>query len=340
MRSARKPTLSDVARRAGVSSATASYILNDHSTQMRIAPDTQARVRQAAADLNYRPNLAARSLRTASTRTVGMISDFLAGGHFASQMITGATAAARARDHVIVVGESGGDPDLESLLIEEMLDRRVDGIIYATVATTEIQAPALLEQQRVVLLNCVDRSAGHSAVVPDEYQGGRSAAEQLLAGDVRGEIHAVGEEPAGGVTAGWLRMDGLRDGLRAGGRAIESEISCDWSVPAAYDAVHAFLTEGSRPGSLVCLNDRIAMGAYQALTAHGLLVGEDVSVVSFDGSDLARWLRPELTSIVLPYAELGSRAVELLLATGPIRTGVLRLPMSVSLGGSVRAGRA
>ena len=340
MRSSRKPTLSDVAQRAGVSSATASYILNDRSAQMRIAPETQERVRRAAIELDYRPNPAARSLRTASTRTVGMISDFLASGHFASQMITGASNAARARDHVIVVGESGGDPELESLLIEEMLDRRVDGVIYATVATKEIQVPPILEHQRTVLLNCVDRSACVSAVVPDEYQGGRSAAEELLSGDIHGEIHVVGEEPTPGVTARWLRMDGLRDGLRGGGAAVASEIACDWAAPAAYEAVNAFLDSHDRPGALVCLNDRIAMGAYQALAERRLSVPDDVSVVSFDGSDLARWLRPQLTSMVLPYAELGSRAVELLLGEGPLGTGVERLPMPIARGGSVRARRA
>jgi len=338
--SPRKPTLSDVAQRAGVSSATASYILNDRSTQMRIAAETQARVRRAAVELGYRPNPAARSLRTASTRTVGMISDFLAGGHFASQMITGASQAARAQDHVIVVGESGGDAELESLLIEEMLDRRVDGILYATEATKEIRIPPVLERQRTVLLNCVDRSAAVSAVVPDEYQGGRSAADAVLAGDIRGEIHVVGEEPTAGVTARWLRMDGLQDGLRAGGAEVAGEIACDWAVRPAYEAVEAFLASGARPGALVCLNDRIAMGAYQALAAHELSVPDDVSVVSFDGSDLARWLRPELTSVVLPYADLGSRAVELLLGPDPLGGDVQRLPMLVSHGGSVRSRRA
>ena len=336
MDSARKPTLSDVAQRAGVSSATASYILNDRSTQMRIAAETQERVRRAAVELGYRPNPAARSLRTASTRTVGMISDFVAGGHFASQMITGASNAARALDHVIVVGESGGDPELESMLIEEMLDRRVDGILYATVATKEIRIPAVLQRQRTVLLNCVDRSAAVSAVVPDEYQGGRSAAEAVLAGDVCGEIHVVGEEPTAGVTARWLRMDGLRDGLRAGGAQVAGEIGCDWAVQPAYDAVEEFLASGARPGALVCLNDRIAMGAYQALADHGLTIPDDVSVVSFDGSDLAGWLRPELTSVVLPYADLGTRSVQMLLQPGPLAAGVLRLPMPMSHGASVR----
>lgn len=340
MRSPRKPTLNDVARRAGVSPATASYILNDQSAQMRIALDTQVRVRKAAVELAYRPNPAARSLRTASSRTVGMISDFLASGHFASQMITGASQAARDQDHVIVVGESGGDPEVESLLIEEMLDRRVDGILYATEATKEIRIPPVLEHQRTVLLNCVDRSANLSAVVPDEYQGGRSAAEELLAGGVHGAIHVVGEEPTTGVTARWLRMDGLRDGLRGGGAKVAGEIACEWAVPAAYEAVDAFLGSSPPPGALVCLNDRIAMGAYQALAEHGHTVPGDVSVVSFDGSDLARWLRPRLTSIALPYAELGSRAVEMLLVDAPPSTGVERLPMPVLRGGSVRARRA
>jgi LacI family transcriptional regulator len=340
VRASRKPTLSDVAQRAGVSSATASYILNDRSTQMRIAPDTQARVRQAAAELNYRPNLAARSLRTASTRTIGMISDFVAGGQFASQMITGASASAWSRDHVIVVGESGGDPVLEGLLIQEMLDRRVDGIVYAALVTSELRVPETLRQQRAVLLNCVDRSASHPSVVPDEYQGGRAAADELLAGDIEGEIHVVGEHPSVGGIAGRLRFDGLRDGLRVGGTTVAGEIHCEWGVRPAYDAVHAFLAGGARTGAMVCLNDRVAMGAYQALAEFGLRVPDDVSVVSFDGSDLARWLRPELTSIMLPYAELGSRAVELLLSDGALGTGVQRLPMPVSRGGSVRAGRA
>jgi len=307
---------------------------------MRIAPGTQARVRTAAAELSYRPNPAARSLRTASTRTIGMITDLVAGGQFASQMIMGVSATARRLEHVVVVGESGGDPELEGLLLEEMLDRRVDGIVYATLVTAEITIPDALRQQRAVLLNCVDRSASLPAVVPDEYQGGHAAADALLAGGILDGIHVVGEHPNVGGIAGRLRYDGLRDGLRAGGAELAADVLCEWAVSPAYDAVLAFLDNGCRARAMVCLNDRVAMGAYQALGDHGLCVPEDVSVVSFDGSDLAQWLRPPLTSIVLPYAELGSRAVELLLGTGPLGTGVERLPMPVSRGDSVRTRRA
>jgi LacI family transcriptional regulator len=332
----RKSTLSDVARRAGVSATTASYILNGRSAQMRISPATQDRVLKAAADLSYRPNPSARSLRTSTTRTVGVISDLVAGGSFASQMLTGASAAARMLAHLIVIGESQGDPHLEALLVEEMLDRHVDGIIYATMVTAEVSVPRPLRQQRVVLLNCVDRATDLPAVLPDEYEGGRTAVAELLAGDVPGEIHVVGELAGDeGSLAGPLRRDGITDALRKAGRELAGVLSCPWEVEAAFDAVDAFLEHGGHASGLVCLNDRVALGTFQALAEHGLAVPRDVSVVSFDGSELAGWLRPRLTSVAIPYADLGARAVEMLLDTKHRGPSVVRVPMPVARGKSV-----
>lgn len=332
----RRVTLSDVAELAGVSTTTASYILNGRSDEMRIAVATQERVRRAAVDLNYRPNPSARNLRTATTHTVGVITDLVAGGPFASQMITGASVSARSQNHYLVIGESQGDVELEDLLIGEMLDRRVDGIVYAKVVTAQIDVPDVLRNQRAVLLNCFDRSARLPAVVPDEYEGGRAASAAVLDGGITAGIHVVGDRPLGGAIAGPLRFDGIRDGLRASHAAVASEIPCGWSVREAFEAVSAFLDSGHRPEALICMNDRIAMGTYQALGEHGLRIPGDVSVVSFDGSDLAEWLRPMLTSVVVPYAELGARAVDILL--GDHRdAGTLRVPMPVAPGRSVRA---
>jgi LacI family transcriptional regulator len=78
------------------------------------------------------------------------------------------------------------------------------------------------------------------------------------------------------------------------------------------------------------------MGAYQALAVHGLRVPDDVSVVSFDGSELAGWLRPEVTTVALPHAELGALAVHTLLGPDPAGAGLIRVPMTVSYGGSIR----
>ena len=335
----RRVTLSDVATQAGVSATTASYILNGRSDEMRIALATQERVRRAAVDLNYRPNPSARNLRTSTTQMVGVLSDMVAGGQFASPMITGASIAARSADHYLMIGESQGDVEVEARLLEEMLDRRVDGIVYAKVVTAEIELPEVLRNRPVVLLNCVDRRAQAPAVVPDDYGGGRTAAAQLLDGGYREGIHVVGDRPAGGAIAGPLRYDGIRDELGAAGTAIASEIECNWAVPDAFEAVTAFLDAGHHPEALICMNDRIAMGTYQALADHGLRVPDDVSVVSFDGSTLAEWLRPAVTSVALPYVELGACAVEHLLGD-PAEVGVTRVPMPVLPGHSVRiAGR-
>ncbi len=137
----RTATLRDVATSAGVSRTTASYILNGRADEMRIASATVARVRAVVAELDYRPNRTARSLRTRRTATVGLISDQIAGQQYGSSMLTGASEAAREMQHVVVMGESGGDPELERLLIEEMRERDVDGVVFATRTARTVRLP-------------------------------------------------------------------------------------------------------------------------------------------------------------------------------------------------------
>ena len=146
--------LADVAAEAGVSATTASDILNGRADEMRIAPTTVAKVQAAVAHLGYRPNRSARSLRTRRSATVGLISDQIAGEQYGSSMLTGASLAARELDHLVVMGESGGDPELERLLIEEMLERDVDGVVYATRTARTVRLPEGLRGVRSILLNC------------------------------------------------------------------------------------------------------------------------------------------------------------------------------------------
>ena len=178
---AKRATLTDVARLAGVSVTTASYILNGRTTQMRISDDTAAKVRVAMEQLDYRPNRSAQNLRRSRTQTIGVISDFVASGAFATQMLTGASAAARALDHLLVIGETLGDPAVEELLIRELVDRQVDGIVYLTVAASLVTVPEALRERPTVLLNCRDDDHDLPAVLPDDEAGGRAAAQHLLA---------------------------------------------------------------------------------------------------------------------------------------------------------------
>ncbi|MFN8194324.1 MAG: LacI family DNA-binding transcriptional regulator [Nocardioidaceae bacterium] len=336
MKTKRKVTLSDVATRAGVSATTASYILNNRSAEMRISAEAEARVRRAAVELAYRPNRSARSLRTSKTKTFGLLSDTVASGQFASQMLIGASAAARESDHLLVIGESEGDPTLEDRLIDEMLDRQVDGLVYATLVACEIALPARLRDRNVVLLNCMDPEAALPVVLPDDLQGGRTAAQLLVDAGLGDRVHVVGLDPNPRASAGPLRFRGIEETLAAAGSTVAGVVPTDWSVVPAFEAMDAWLTSGERPTALICLNDRIAMGTYQALAAHGLSVPHDVSVVSFDGSNLATWLRPSLVSVTIPFAELGASAVRMLMEPPAPAERVRRLPMPLLAGESVR----
>jgi LacI family transcriptional regulator len=328
-------TLADVAALAKVSVTTASYVLNGRAEQMRISAEATERVRAAAVELSYRPNRVARNLRTATTSTIGVISDHVASGAYASRMLTGAATAARGSDRLLMIGESEGDRLVEATLIEEMLDRQVDGIVYATRTHSRVAVPASLQNHPLVLLNCVDTEGVHPAVVPDEVAGGRLAATTLIEAGLGAHIHVIGEDPAPNAIAGPLRLQGLQSRLAEAGHSLAGIVRCAWDVLPAHAAVSTWLADGARPSALVCLNDRIAMGTYQALAERGLEIPVDVSVISFDGSELATWLRPELTSVALPFAELGARAVEILIQADLATAGVTRVPMPLRAGASV-----
>lgn len=330
----RRPTLRDVAERAGVSRTTASYALAGRSVEMRISAETAGRVVAAATELGFRPDRTAQSLRTRRTRTIGLISDYVAYGEFAGRMLAGASAASRARDHLVVIGESEGDPELERRIIEELLERGVDALIYATLACRQITAPETLQNVPSVLLNCFDPDAALPAVIPDDEAGGRSAARIVLAAGTAERTLIVGTEHDGITVAGERRIAGIRAEFAAASIGVFGHLDCAWDVADAYRAVSLALREPVAPTALICLNDRVAMGAYEALEAVGLHPRRDIAVVAFDGSNLARWLRPPVTSVAIPFDELGAIAVSLLLEPRT-EAQVVEVPMPIAEGASV-----
>jgi LacI family transcriptional regulator len=327
-------TLRDVADRAGVSRTTASFVMTGRR-DMRISADAEERVRQAARELNYRPNLVARSLRTNHSQTIGLISDVIATESFAGEVVRGSLATAVLNEHLMFIGETEGDTEVEQRLVQDMLDRGVRGFLYGAMYTRTATLPAILRGHPVVLLNCVTRGRGHAMVVPDEREAGRTAATALLDAGHRDSIVVVGEMPAH-VIAAKERDEGIRQALEAAGAAPPENLDCLWWPEPARAAVTAYLRDGGPATAFIALNDRVALGIYQALAATGRSVPGDASVVSFDDSDLAAWLDPPLTSVAIPYFELGRRAVELLLDDDR-PAGAHRVPMPLRARGSVAA---
>lgn len=330
-----RPRLLDVARLAGVSRTTASFVMTGRDEELRIAPATRDRVRAAADELGYRPNLAARALRTKSTHTVALVSDSITTERYAGEFVRGALEAALARQHLLVIAETAGDPHTETVLLRGLDDRQIDGLVYASLFTKPVTPPA--GSRPVVLLNCLSDPLVGPAVVPDEVGGGRNAARALLDAGHRAGIHLVGETPAH-VYAAHERATGIRAELAAEGAALAGSVDCAWWPQHAYRGVSALLGR-ARPRALICLNDRVAMGTYQALADAGLSIPGDVSVVSFDDSDLAGWLRPGLTSVALPHHAMGRLATDLLI-DGDRRPHVRRIAMPLRARGSIAPPRA
>lgn len=328
----KRVTLADVARRAGLSSTAASMILNGRP-DTRLSQDAHDRVIHAAAELGYRPNLTARGLRTQRTDTIGFISDVVATTRFASGLIKGALDNAHAAGHVLLVLETAGEPQREAEAVEAVLDRQVDGVIFATMRSRELYVPPVPDGTRVVLLNATNEQHPVS-VLPDEYAGGRAAIELLAEAGHREGILLLGHdaEKERGLFRSMTvarRIAGIRDAMAERSLAFLAEESIWlWEPQNGYAAMTKLIKRHGRAlKAIVALNDRLAFGAYQALTEAGLAVPGDVSIVSFDNDELAAYMRPGLTTIALPHEAMGRAAVDAVL--DPDRTGEILVPMPV-----------
>jgi LacI family transcriptional regulator len=333
MTTTRRVTLADVARRAGLSTSAASMILNGRP-DTRLSKDAHDRVNRAAAELGYRPNVAARSLRVDKTQTIGFVSDTVATTRFASGLIKGALAAAEQAGHVILLTETSGDHSRETDAIEALLDRQVDGIVFATTRARDLFIPDLPGNTPVVLLNAINEHYATS-VLPDEERGGRAAVALLADAGHRDGIvllghNAVQEKDVFRSTTVARRLAGIRAEMKDRGLSFEREESMwEWEPHNGYAAVNALLDETPHLRALVCLNDPLAFGAYQALAERGLHVPEDVSLVSFDNDEIASYLRPGLTTIGLPHEEMGALAVQLLLGGAKQEEHLVEMPVII-----------
>lgn len=288
-------TLAQVAERAGVSRSAASFVLTGRTDQ-RLSQETAERVKAAAKELGYRPNLTAKALRTGRTGTVALVSDFLSSTSLANAMVRGVMEGLRQRDTLLFTVDTQGDADVERRLINNLLDRQVDGFIYASMFTRQVELPSLLSTSHVVLLNCVTADpTGFSCIVPDEVRGGYNAARMLIDAGHR-QIGFVGTFPEG-VTGGkqwrgWAplalvdRLAGIRQACEEEGIDISAYYTVEnWDIAAGRIAGEQ-IVRGEIPTALICVNDEVAVGVLRVLKREGIRVPEDISLVSFDGLSL------------------------------------------------------
>ncbi|HHY53914.1 MAG TPA: substrate-binding domain-containing protein [Chloroflexi bacterium] len=306
-----KATIHDIARLAGVGVGTVSRVLNGHPS---VSAETEAIVRKAIEALGYRPAAAAQTLRTRRSNVIGFITDEIATSPHAGQIMRGAQEAAWKGGKLLFLVNTQWDPELERAAIETMIDRQVDGLIYATMYHRLATPPSAIRQLPTVLLDCFVADASLPSVVPDEVDGAFQAVHLLIQ---RGHRRIGFINHTETIPAQRLRMQGYCAALAANGIAFDAALTIERVAEpkGGYDGMQALLSLAEPPSAVFCFNDRLAMGAYDAIRQRGLRIPQDIAVIGFDNQELiAANLHPGLTTMQLPHYEMGIWAVEYLMA--------------------------
>jgi LacI family transcriptional regulator, galactose operon repressor len=306
------PSMYDVARVAGVSQTTVSFVVNN-VPNVNIPQETRDRVWAAVEELGWRPNAMARGLSLQRSHTIGLISDEIATSSHAGKIIQGAQDAAWSHTKMLLVINTGSNRDIERVAVEMMLERQVEGVIYATMYHHAVVPPLALRQVPTVLLDCYIADRSLPSIVPDEMQGGRTATEVLLRKGHRriGYINDINPIPAM-----FGRLEGYKQALASFGVPFDPSLVCGGRGVAeeGYRCAAELMQLPERPTALFCFKDEMAIGAYDAVKELGLTIPGDVAIVGFDNLEvIAAHLRPPLTTIELPHYAMGHWAVQYLL---------------------------
>ncbi|MGP4052262.1 LacI family DNA-binding transcriptional regulator [Streptomyces sp. 2A115] len=310
-----RPTSRDVAQAAGVSQAAVSLVLGE-KWRGRVAERTAERVREAARELGYRPNLAARNLRLGRTRTVLLVVPALTTEFFAG-VYTGAARVAAEHGFGVVLYPSpeGIGPARDPFASARAA---LDGVIASSMASDALTAIRGDDLPLVMLDSDPAGSTGAVTVNLDIRDGVRQVAEHLLALGHRRFLHLAAD------IASWtfeVRARELAERVAAVAgtelRTAAAPISIEDALTAAETALSA---RGPRPTALVCDDDKLAAGAYKAARRLGLRIPEDLSITGLDDLALATAMDPELTTVRLDAELFGERGMEALLAVMDGRT--------------------
>jgi LacI family transcriptional regulator len=299
-------TIHDVAARAGVSVATVSRVLNGKEL---VREETSRHVRAAAKSLRYVPNVAARSLSIRRSQTIGIVLPDVH-GEFFSEVIRGIDLAARAQGYHILVSGSHSDP-VQMLGVVDTMRGRVDGLVVMAPDVTLAPLDELrVRAMPVVLLNSATPDG--DAITIDNYGGARAMMRHLhelghtRIAFVRGPQHNADARE---------RLRGYRHAMRGVEAASHKALECsgDFTEESGFAAGARVAELTPRPTAVFAANDSMAVGVLASLTAAGVNVPRDMTVVGFDDIPIARYVNPPLTTMRVDIAELGRCAFALLL---------------------------
>ena len=308
----KRATLKDVAERVGVHVSTVSRALNPGARDL-ITTDVRDRILLACEELQYRPNRAAYSLRTNRSLTIGVLIPDITNAIF-PPIIRGIEDALSARDYVPIIANTDGREDHESNLIDTLVSRGVDGLIIASVRRQD-DAVKKAAEQGVYIVTVNRRLDGTEvpSVVSDDEAGIRAMLEHLASQGHRRIAHIGGPQS---LSTGQIRYRAFKDALS---EFALRESDCPVHFATAFSeedgrrCAEHLLSKGDTPTALLCANDRLAIGALDALKNRNLRCPHDVSVTGFNDMPLVDHIDPPLTTVTIQQYNVGKRAAEILL---------------------------
>ncbi|WP_448059232.1 LacI family DNA-binding transcriptional regulator [Cellulomonas hominis] len=301
-------TLRQVAELAGVSVRTVSNVVNDFE---HVAPHTRARVQKAVDVLGYRPNTAARSLRTGRTGLIGLVVPALDQPYFA-ELARAVVTQASAAGFTLVVDQTDGDPERErDLLLRRPRGAMFDGLILSPLSLVGKDLAEADGGRPLVLLGerMVASTVDHVHI--DNVQAARDATEHLIArGHTR--IAAIGLQRAPSGQTARQRTEGLMTALAEAGLPAHPQLlrhAESWDRSAGHTQMLELLDGPTRPDAVFCFSDMLAIGALRACFERGVAVPGDLAVMGFDDVEEARYATPSLSTVRPDKAEIAHAAV-------------------------------
>ncbi len=309
-------TLKYLSQHLGLHVSTVSRVLNSTAAtaDTAAAPETILRIRQLAAELNYKANPIAKSLKTKKSHVIAVLVPKLSDLVLAT-IYEGIDDEATQHDYFTFVSNTHDLPENQKKLGDMALSRQVDGLIIADAYSSPNVSNPFLEEltaKQIPFVLVSRKTEAYTSVTCDDYLGGELAAQHLLSlghtriGIIAGETYA---------STGILRTQGFVDYCGANGvKILEKFIQpSGFDVDSGYQVGHAMLSLKERPTAIFAVNDFLAIGLMGAARALMLQPGKDIAIVGFNNIDLAKQLPIPLTTVNSPMHKMGTMAMELLL---------------------------
>jgi LacI family transcriptional regulator len=308
-RTARHVSVKDVAARSGVSFQTTSKVLNGKGS---VSVLTRARILRAASDLGYVPNLQARSLVVKSTRAIGLIGSDFSDPNL-SRFIVGAEREARRQGYAVVITSIEPEGSAGEYALPAMMERRVDGILLAAPQIEDDAAAARVLEGTVPVVSLHEVAGGGVATVDADHElAGVLATRHLIEKGHRAIATITG---AAGRHVSESRLRGYRKALEQAGLPFDDALveAGDGKIDGAVTATTRLLERRTDVTAIFAQSDTMAIGVLSALSRLGKRVPAGCAVAGCDDIDLAAYTVPPLTTVHVPFFEIGKEAMRLLL---------------------------